>query len=395
MGVIGITLVLASIVLFLMYPQTWRSLAQPVLQWWQAEDRPASEAGPDAAAPKTAPKTAPNTTATAETIPDEQASTTIQSNIERDRVAMPPPPPPPPIIHILGDNAKQTEDEDEDEEEATTPKAVPTLVQNGTAVPSLSLSAPGDSDGEDAGDGDGDDCDKMPPPMFPSPFSAQRAGASSDPSRAPSSSSSSPAGLMAPPPRPQPRAAPGAAAASSLSALNAARRPANLPIPNRGPPLRNPPATGFLLASSSLVPPPSSTAKPNKPSRKVVLEPGHSPLDWARVTADPTGNRLRGNLPADAPYLLRVTPSQLKQMNGRKGRDAWTALGGMVYNITPYVPFHPGGKGELLRCAGKDGNRLFNEVHSWVNYDNMLSACRIGIMVEEHASTTSPMEEMD
>lgn len=125
------------------------------------------------------------------------------------------------------------------------------------------------------------------------------------------------------------------------------------------------------------------------------MAPGHSPLDWARVASDPVGNRLRGDLPADAPYLLRVTPSQLKQMNGRKGRDAWTALGGMVYNISPYVPFHPGGAGELLRCAGKDGNQLFNDVHSWVNYDNMLSACRIGVMVEEHAATTSPMEEMD
>ena len=311
-----------------------------------------------------------------------------------------PPPPPPPIIQLPGTDGKD-DDDDDDDEDATTPKAVPAIVANGMAVPSLSLSAPGDDDDDE------DDTDKMPPPMFPSPFSAQRAGASADPSCAlPSASVSSPFpspaspspsanGLMAPPPRPQPRVVPGAAAASSLSALNAARRPANnlpLPIPNRGPPLRSPAAPS---SSFSLAPPPSSTTKPNKPSRKVVLEPGHSPLDWARLTSDPAGNRLRGDLPADAPYLLRVTPSQLKQMNGRKGRDAWTALGGMVYNITPYVPFHPGGKGELLRCAGKDGNKLFNEVHSWVNYDNMLAACRIGIMVEEHASTVSPMEEMD
>ncbi|CAK7205254.1 hypothetical protein SEUCBS139899_008021 [Sporothrix eucalyptigena] len=379
MGVIGITLILASFALLFMYPQKWRSLALPVLQWWQAE-APA-EQSQSTASEAIVSTTTPTPTANEDSSKEGQSAAPL-SKTERDRAAMPPPPPP--IIRTH--EVKKTEEEDE-EEEATTPKAGPTVVQNGAPVPSLSLSGPG-GDGDDDDD---DDTDKMPPPMFPSPFSAQRAGASSDPSRTGASASFSSTGLMAPPPRPQPRV-PGVAGASSLSALNAARRPANLPIPNRGPPLRS-------LApgdpSSSLAPPPSSTTKPNKPSRKVILEPGHSPLDWARVTADPTGNRLRGDLPADAPYLLRVTPSQLKQMNGRKGRDAWTALGGMVYNISPYVPFHPGGKGELLRCAGKDGNKLFNEIHSWVNYDNMLSACRIGILVEEHASTTSPMEEMD
>ena len=308
----------------------------------------------------------------------------------RDYVAVPPP-----TIQLPSEMDNGTESA---EEEATTPKAGPVVIQNGAAVPSLFLSSPGDDD--NGGDDDDEEADKMPPPSFPSLFSAQRAGASADPSRAApiASPGSFTAGSMAPPPRPQPRVPTGMAASTSpMSALNAARgRPAHLPIPNRGPPLRSPTTLGSSLStSSSLAPPPSSLIKTNKPTRKVILEPGHSPLDWARVTADPTGNRLRGSLPADAPYLLRVTPSQLKQMNGRKGRDAWTALGGMVYNITPYVPFHPGGKGELLRCAGKDGNKLFNDVHSWVNYDNMLSACRVGIMVEEHASTTSPMEEMD
>ncbi|CAK7218321.1 hypothetical protein SBRCBS47491_003470 [Sporothrix bragantina] len=377
MGVIGITLILASLALFVMYPQSWRSLAQPVLQWWHTEGRPAA-----AEAETTATMTSDDSTQQAASPPTTSAAT--ESKTERDRTAMPPPP----IIQVAKEKEKETTEEEEDE--ATTPKAGPTIVQDSAAVPSFSLSAPGDDDDDE------DDSDKMPPPMFPSPFSAQRAGASSDPSRAsPPASHSAAPGLMAPPPRPQPRVPAGTAAASSLSAINAARRPANLPIPNRGPPLRNPTTAGSS-SSYSLAPPPSSTTKPTKPSRnKVILEPGHSPLDWARVTSDPTGNRLRGDLPPDAPYLLRVTPSQLKQMNGRKGRDAWTALGGMVYNITPYVPFHPGGKGELLRCAGKDGNKLFNEVHSWVNYDNMLSACRIGIMVEENASTVSPMDEMD
>lgn len=42
------------------------------------------------------------------------------------------------------------------------------------------------------------------------------------------------------------------------------------------------------------------------------------------------------------------------------------------------MDYHPGGWDELLRGAGKDATELFNEVHRWVNYDSMLSACLVG-----------------
>jgi cytochrome b involved in lipid metabolism len=88
----------------------------------------------------------------------------------------------------------------------------------------------------------------------------------------------------------------------------------------------------------------------------------------------------------------------LKFHNGRKGRPAWASYQGRVYNITPYLPFHPGGEGELKRCAGKDGEKLFNEVHPWVNWDNMMEQCIVGILVSENdprAGKGSPLDEMD
>lgn len=86
----------------------------------------------------------------------------------------------------------------------------------------------------------------------------------------------------------------------------------------------------------------------------------------------------------------------LKKQTGRKGMDAWTVLGGRVYNITPYLPFHPGGEPELLRAAARDGTKLFGEIHPWVNYETMLSSCLIGLMVEEHeAKSTGDMDTMD
>jgi cytochrome b involved in lipid metabolism len=79
----------------------------------------------------------------------------------------------------------------------------------------------------------------------------------------------------------------------------------------------------------------------------------------------------------------------LKAQNGRKGCDAWTSYQGKVYNITPYLPFHPGGKGELLRGAGKDSGKLFMEIHPWVNWDAILGECLVGILVSENEATVN------
>lgn len=35
---------------------------------------------------------------------------------------------------------------------------------------------------------------------------------------------------------------------------------------------------------------------------------------------------------------------------------------GMVYNVTPYMDYHPGGEEELMRAAGIDGTDLFDQV---------------------------------
>lgn len=94
---------------------------------------------------------------------------------------------------------------------------------------------------------------------------------------------------------------------------------------------------------------------------------------------------------------MRVSPSVLKQHNKRD--DAWSSFGGKVYNITPYMDFHPGGARELMRVAGRDGTKLFGEcyypdalhsltmrtaeTHSWVNIDYMLDSCLVGFLVSD------------
>lgn len=113
--------------------------------------------------------------------------------------------------------------------------------------------------------------------------------------------------------------------------------------------------------------------------RKVALKPGHSPLDWAHLNSTTPSYILRGLPPsAPPPYYVKVTMEELKQ-HSKKG-DCWTSINGKVFNITPYVEFHPGGESEILKCAGKDGTFLFNKYHHWVNADKMLEKCCVGVL---------------
>ncbi|KAI9752003.1 MAG: hypothetical protein M4579_005799 [Chaenotheca gracillima] len=185
--------------------------------------------------------------------------------------------------------------------------------------------------------------------------------------------------LMPPPPRPS--------GAASRTSTTLSPSPSALRVP--------PGASGSTGASTSTLPPPS------RPRQKVQLSPGHSPLDWARMQRDPSIN-LR-NVAQDR--LLRVSPAQLRSHNGRRRprsqqlssvdaiggdrKDAWTVLSSgpgaipKVYNVTPYLPFHPGGEPELMRAAGKDGTKLFMDIHPWVNWEGMLDGCLVGILVAD------------
>ncbi|KAM0669823.1 hypothetical protein ACQRIU_000218 [Beauveria bassiana] len=349
MGLIGLSLIVASVVYVIIRPPSW--LPPALLSWLPRSSTTVAAAITDTRhrdekGPSTRPTPPP---------PPPPAPTIVEPR-DAGRAAMPPPPPPPMPKAAVVQPPSIAVESDKQPESPTTPKAA--AVQQLPPPPTFPLST-----------------DAMPPPPRPTPSSASS--------------------MMPPPPPPRLSAAPRPPTLGQFPAANSAQR-ARAPIPNRGP---------RSSSSSGLAPPPTHTSVPTtKPSRQVTLEPGHSPLDWARLSGGP-GADLRG-VPAATPYL-RVTPSMLRRQTGRRGTDAWMALGGKVYNVTPYAKFHPGGVPELMRGAARDGTRLFGEVHPWVNYENMLTACLVGILVEEPGpagdggggggggQTQSDMEAMD
>ncbi|CCX07930.1 Similar to Cytochrome b5 reductase 4; acc. no. Q502I6 [Pyronema omphalodes CBS 100304] len=254
----------------------------------------------------------------------------------------------------------------------TTPKARatdhPTSIQ---AIPEISL-LPEDEDDDDL------------PPMFPAMNSAQRAGV---PSSLPVNNKAIPTNM---PPPPLPNRNPRMQNPSSWATVPSGGARQNPAAAARAPPrsqlaVQGAGASGVAAGNGLTLP-----GRQGKSRKKVVLNPGHSPLDWARLQK--SGINLRG-LPHTS--LLKVPPSELAKHKTAPD-DVWMGLNGKVYNVSHYLPFHPGGERELMRAAGKDGTKLFNASHHWVNIDNMLEECLIGIMVSEEEATKKEGEgELD
>ncbi|XP_019784932.1 cytochrome b5 reductase 4 isoform X2 [Tursiops truncatus] len=142
----------------------------------------------------------------------------------------------------------------------------------------------------------------------------------------------------------------------------------------------------MLNVPSQSFPGPSSQQRVSSGGRsKVPLKQGRSLMDWIRLTKsgkDLTG--LKGR-------LIEVTEEELKKHN--KKDDCWICIRGFVYNVSPYMEYHPGGEEELMSAAGSDGTDLFDQVHRWVNYESMLKECLVGRMAVKPAFPKDYHEE--
>ncbi|XP_039802730.1 cytochrome b5 domain-containing protein RLF-like [Panicum virgatum] len=122
----------------------------------------------------------------------------------------------------------------------------------------------------------------------------------------------------------------------------------------------------------------SSQAKPSskKPAvrKKVPFEKGYSQMDWLKLTR--THPDLAGLKGQSNRRLISL--EEVKQH--KTGDCIWTVLKGRVYNIAPYMKFHPGGVDMLMKAAGKDCTALFNKYHAWVNAEFLLEKCLVGFL---------------
>lgn len=122
---------------------------------------------------------------------------------------------------------------------------------------------------------------------------------------------------------------------------------------------------------------------PPPPRRKFGLRKGFGLQDWVKLTKSAKDLAQRKGAP-----LRQITPAEVRQHS--KVNDGWFSLKGKVYNIGPYLPYHPGGEAILKKILGSDATALFDKYHRWVNIDGLVGVLQVGYL-----DTGSSVDEED
>ena len=137
-------------------------------------------------------------------------------------------------------------------------------------------------------------------------------------------------------------------------------------------------ASGTTTTSTSSS---TSTIKKINPRKNIRtgqarVRKGFGLHDWKRLLQCSTDLAQRKG----QPIRKDITPSEVAQHN--QMHDGWTSLHGKVYNIGPYINYHPGGVDILKVSLGKDSSALFDKYHPWVNIENLIGPLLIGYLVK-------------
>jgi len=147
------------------------------------------------------------------------------------------------------------------------------------------------------------------------------------------------------------------------------------PPPNRAP-------TVERHMNDTTMPPPRYAAAKKKATPVDVRArgPRFGLHDWKRLLASAKDLAQRKG----APLRRDITLAEVKQHN--KVYDGWTILRGKVYNLGPYLAYHPGGEGILKGILGKDSTKLFDKYHRWVNIDGLIGPLLLGTVAMDAAA---------
>eukprot|EP00405_Crypthecodinium_cohnii_P025298 CAMPEP_0206495084 /NCGR_PEP_ID=MMETSP0324_2-20121206/48212_1 /ASSEMBLY_ACC=CAM_ASM_000836 /TAXON_ID=2866 /ORGANISM="Crypthecodinium cohnii, Strain Seligo" /LENGTH=124 /DNA_ID=CAMNT_0053979061 /DNA_START=22 /DNA_END=393 /DNA_ORIENTATION=+ len=90
---------------------------------------------------------------------------------------------------------------------------------------------------------------------------------------------------------------------------------------------------------------------------------------------------------AAAPLSV-VSEGELKRHRRSEGQRVWIALHGLVYDVTDYLPYHPGGGDLIEEAAGRDGTAGFEDTDHSANSRTQKLIKLVGVLSgqEEYVS---------
>lgn len=124
--------------------------------------------------------------------------------------------------------------------------------------------------------------------------------------------------------------------------------------------------------NDSTLPP---TTKPRR-AKGAIVRKGFGLHDWMRLKSTAKDLAQRQGRP--------LQPITIEEVNEHSSvHNGWVVLHGKVYNITPYLHYHPGGLDILKPSLGKDCTALFEKYHRWVNVEGLIGTLLLGSLEVE------------
>lgn len=112
------------------------------------------------------------------------------------------------------------------------------------------------------------------------------------------------------------------------------------------------------------------------------------PKDNPRSASLETLNPSSGSAPTTTNTVSKATPvtsnislAEVGQHNSKA--SCWATINGNVYDLTSWIPQHPGGERAILQICGIDGSSKFNHQHGGATKQAMiLAGFKIGVATQ-------------
>jgi cytochrome b involved in lipid metabolism len=86
-------------------------------------------------------------------------------------------------------------------------------------------------------------------------------------------------------------------------------------------------------------------------------------------------------VPDPAPVIVSSPYTKSEVAKHANSSSCWSIINGSVYDLTAYIPKHPGGESRILKICGKDGTALFEDQHGGDSKpESILAKQRLGAL---------------
>jgi len=113
--------------------------------------------------------------------------------------------------------------------------------------------------------------------------------------------------------------------------------------------------------SQSATPKASASATPT-PSQSATVKPSASATPSPSQSATQSPSSTKSATPSPTIALTKLTSEEVKKHDS--GTSCWSIVYGNVFDLTKWIPKHPGGPAVIRAICGKDGTSAFEGQHA-------------------------------